>query len=115
VADRKVRPLFAFERLSDHLRACLGWVVRETNRRNSDLFGTVDVTSLGMFGHSSGAGAAIKATVDAKRFNVPGSSQGSANGNDANDRNQNFEDIETVQAIVGRNVRLCFPNPKTVC
>lgn len=98
IADRRIRPLFAFERLSDHLRACLGWVVRENSRRNSNLYGSVDPERLGMFGHSSGAGAAVRATVDAKLLYVPGSVTES-------NSDTNFEDVTTLNQIVGRGVR----------
>ena len=67
VADRRARPLFSFHLLSKHLLACLAWLVRESRRENSPrFFGKVDADRLGLLGHSSGAGAAVRAAVDAK-------------------------------------------------
>ena len=72
VADQKI--VGAFSALSANLRACLEWSVRETNRRGSPLYGRVDVARMGLFGHSSGAGAAARAAVDAQI--LPGTSGG---------------------------------------
>ena len=67
VADRRARPLFSFTLLSKHLLASLAWLVRENSRRNSErFFEKVDIEKLGLLGHSSGAGAAVRAAVDAK-------------------------------------------------
>ena len=67
VADRRARPLFSFTLLSKHLLASLAWLVRENSRRNSArFFEKVDIEKLGLLGHSSGAGAAVRAAVDAK-------------------------------------------------
>ncbi len=67
VADRRARPLFSFDLLSKHLLASLAWLVRENSRRNSErFFEKVDIEKLGLLGHSSGAGAAVRAAVDAK-------------------------------------------------
>ena len=67
VADRRARPLFSFDLLSKHLLASLAWLVRESRRENSQrFFGKVDADRLGLLGHSSGAGAAVRAAVDAK-------------------------------------------------
>ena len=74
VADQKI--VGAFSALSANLRACLEWSVRETNRRGSPLYGRVDVARMGLFGHSSGAGAAARAAVDAQI--LPGTSGSSA-------------------------------------
>ena len=54
------RPAASFGVLADHLRACLDWAARETRRSNAPLFGQIDPSRRGLFGHSSGAGAAAR-------------------------------------------------------
>jgi dienelactone hydrolase len=66
VADRRARPLFSFDLLTTHLLVSLAWLVRESRRGNGQMRGLVDASRLGIFGHSSGAGAALRAAVDSK-------------------------------------------------
>ena len=100
VADRRARPLFAFDLLSKHLLASLAWLVRESRRENSQrFFGKVDADRLGLLGHSSGAGAAVRAAVDAKlrvAANVDASSL--ASGHESTD-------TDAVSASVSSGIR----------
>ena len=66
VADRVARPA-SFSALAGNLRACLEWAAAEGRRDRSPLYRLVDRTRLGLFGHSSGGGAAARAALDVKR------------------------------------------------
>ena len=74
-ADRRPDPA-SFGVLADHLRACLDWAARETHRSNSPLRGQIDPSRRGLFGHSSGAGAAARAATDARLAAGPGRDSG---------------------------------------
>ena len=65
VADRVVLPT-SFSALAGNLRACLEWAATEGRRSRSPLYGLVDRSRMGLFGHSSGAGAAARAAIDMK-------------------------------------------------
>ena len=104
VADRRARPLFSFTLLSKHLTASLAWLVRENSRRNSErFFEKVDIEKLGLLGHSSGAGAAVRAAVDAK-VRIDGSVTGSVARESESIRGWDA-DTDTAHALVTVGIR----------
>ena len=112
VADRRARPLFSFDLLSKHLLASLAWLVRESRRRSSALFfGKIDVAKLGLLGHSSGAGAAVRAAVDAKlrvaASSVPSTHDAShAFGSSSlSSESGSSEDTDALHALVSTGIR----------
>ena len=112
VADRRARPLFSFDLLSKHLLASLAWLVRESRRRSSALFfGKIDVAKLGLLGHSSGAGAAVRAAVDAKlrvaASSVPSTHDPSrAFGSSSfSSESGSSEDTDALHALVSTGIR----------
>jgi dienelactone hydrolase len=112
VADRRARPLFSFDLLSKHLLASLAWLVRESRRPSSALFfGKIDVAKLGLLGHSSGAGAAVRAAVDAKlrvaASSVPSTHDASRvfSASSFSSETGSSEDTDALHAFVSTGIR----------
>ena len=112
VADRRARPLFSFDLLSKHLLASLAWLVRESRRPSSALFfGKIDVAKLGLLGHSSGAGAAVRAAVDAKlrvaASSVPSTHDASRafGASSFSSESGSSEDTDALHAFVSTGIR----------
>lgn len=112
VADRRARPLFSFDLLSKHLLASLAWLVRESRRPSSALFfGKIDVAKLGLLGHSSGAGAAVRAAVDAKlrvaASSVPSTHDASRvfSASSFSSESGSSEDTDALHAFVSTGIR----------
>ena len=92
--------------------ASLAWLVRESRRPSSALFfGKIAVAKLGLLGHSSGAGAAVRAAVDAKlrvaASSVPSTHDASRvfSASSFSSETGSSEDTDALHAFVSTGIR----------